>query len=294
MNIEQLWRCKLIFDEIDKKNYPTLNKLTEIVNEKLVEANDMYAGNFKKINSRTLQRDIKVLNSLIGIEIRHNTTKIGYEIIDKELKDEEMLRFLDAMNLLFVSQNMESIKKYIHFEPRKVNVSSTYIEILSAIKKGKKVRFLYNHYEKKITERIVSPLGLKEFKGFWYLICKDEKGIKTFGLERIENLSITSNNYVYPKDFSMDKYYEHCYGIVRFSDEEPQEIKIKLLHVKAHYYEANPLHKSQRIEKLDDEFSLLTIYVYLTYDLQQELRSHVEGEVIVLKPENALVSTKYY
>ena len=294
MKIAELWRYKKIIDEIEKKNYPSREELLETVNNHLFEADEMYASSFKQITLRTLHRDLKKIESIFGIEINSNKREKGYEILSVEHQDEEMLRLLDSLNLFFVSQNIKIYKKYIHFESRKVNVSDTYIEILTAIKKGKKVKFLYSHYEKKATERFVSPLGLKEFKGFWYLICKDEKGIKTFGLDRITGLTITTNNFKYPQDFSLNDYYKYCYGIVRFSDSEPKEIKIKLLHIKAQYYKVNPLHNSQKIEVLDDKYSLLTMYAYLTYDLQQELRSHYKDELIVLEPKGVMEKPPRY
>lgn len=51
--------------------------------------------------------------------------------------------------------------------------------------------------ENDISQRNAEPYALKEFKGRWYLLAKDRKDyqIKTFGLDRIQELEITNKNF---------------------------------------------------------------------------------------------------
>ena len=172
-----------------------------------------------------------------------------------------------------------------------------YFDIIKAIEKRKKVDFIHTNYfnnEKKT--KIVSPLGLKEFKGFWYLIAKDKdsEGIKAYGLDRITDLSVLIHeNAELVKDFDINEYYKDCYGIVKFPDEKPQEIKIWATSIKASYYRANPLHESQKEIEIKDTHSIFSIFVCLTYDLQQEIRSHGENEVRIIEPKNAMDKVRY-
>ncbi len=195
-------------------------------------------------------------------------------------------------------QNMHNIKKFIAFDKRKVKKGiEHYFDIIKGIEKKKKVDFIHINYfnnEEKI--KIVTPLGLKEFKGFWYLIAKDKdsEGIKAYGLDRITNLTMLPHeNAELVKDFDINEYYKDCYGIVKFPDEKPQEIKIWATPIKASYYRANPLHESQKEIETNDTHSIFSIFVCLTYDLQQEIRSHGENEVRIIEPQNAMDKVRY-
>jgi len=296
MNIEQLLRCKTIIEEIERGRYPSLKDLNDSVNSFLKKLHQSNDKEYKNVVDRTIKRDIYDIKTVLKRDIIYDSKERGYCFSEYGKSDNECYELLEAANLVFVLQNMENVKNHIAFDSRKAkNSSRFFFEILKAIKKkSKKVSFEYHHYEKEeFTERIVSPLGLKEFKGFWYLVAKDDKEIKTFGLDRVSNLQITDENSEI-KNFDLEKHYEHCYGIVRFSDEEPQEILIKTIPIKASYYKANPLHKSQKIVEETKEYTIFSIYVYLTYDLQQELRSHGEDSVEIIQPKDGLTTKRYY
>ena len=297
MNIEQLLRCKTILEEVEKGKFPTLKDLNEAVNSMLYKLHELNDSEYKTVTDRTTKRDIRDIRSLLRVDIDYDTLNKGYCIENDDYNENECNALLEAANLVFVLQNMDNVKGNISFEPRKEKSGTGhFFEMLEAIRKRRKLSFKYTHYEKReSTNREVSPLGLKEFKGFWYLVAHDGKAFKTFGLDRISDLLVikTGKSY-YPKDFSLEKHYEHCYGIVRFSDEEPQEIIIKTSPIKASYYKANPLHKSQKIVEDTDSYSIFSIFTYLTYDLQQEFLSHGEKEVSVIQPADGLVIKRYY
>jgi len=297
MNIEQLLRCKTILEEVEKGKYPTLISLNEAVNNMLNKLHELNDSEYKTVTDRTTKRDIQDIRGLLRVYIDYDIKNKGYYIENDGFTENECAALLEAANLVFVLQNMDNVKGNIAFEPRKAKSGTGhFFEILEAVRKRRKISFKYTHYEKReSTSREVSPLGLKEFKGFWYLVAHDGKAFKTFGLDRISDLTVikTQKSY-YPKDFSLEKHYEHCFGIVRFYDEEPQEILIKTTPIKASYYKANPLHKSQKVVEATEAYTIFSIFTYLTYDLQQELLSHGEKEVSVLQPADGLVIKRYY
>ena len=92
----------------------------------------------------------------------------------------------------------------------------------------------------------------------------------------------------------MEKHFEHCYGIVNFSDEAPQEVLIKMKPIKGAYYKANPLHTSQKVIEETEDYTIVSLFIKFTYDLKQELRSHAKGEVELLKPQNGLEGEERY
>lgn len=296
MTLEKLLRCKTIIEEVKNSSYTsTMANICEAVNKMLGSLYSINETGHKVVGERTIKRDIEDIRRTFEINIEYDSDEKGY-FIKLNKSEPQIEALLEAAQLVHVLQNMENIKPYIAFEPRKAKTGSKlFFEILEAIKDKKKIEFKYTQYEKKEqTKRLVSPLGLKEFKGFWYLIAQDESGIKTFGLDRINDLTLTNQKLKKIEDFSLDKYYEHCYGIVRFPDEGPQEILIKASPIKASYYKANPLHKSQKVVEENAEYTIFSLDVCLTYDLQQELRSHGEKDVMIIQPKDGMITKRYY
>ncbi len=297
-SLTKLMRCKIIIEEVEKGTYPTGEYLLDRIARWLEGFKELIPDIKTEISERTLSRDRKNIKEIFNIDISYDTKRKGYYIGETYNKSDRILRALDAIHVFFIQKNIPNANKHIRFAPRQASGSEHFFHILKAIEDKKKVQFFYEQYEKQEeTQRSVSPLGLKEFKGFWYMIAEDEKGIKTFGLDRIKGLNITLENAVSRKGFNIDEYYKHCYGIVRLPNDEPQEIIIKTTAIKAKYYKANKLHTSQNIIKTqnDDQYPYtITLHMYLTYDLQQELRSHGEKELKVIQPENALENERYF
>lgn len=295
MTLEKLLRCKTIIEEVKNGSYPSLSELVEAVNKMLCSLHEINETGHKDVVERTIKRDIEDIRRVLTYNIEYDSKEKGYTI-EMNNSEPQIEALLEAAQLVHVLQNMKNVKPYIAFEPRKAKTGSKFFfEILEAINNQKTIEFKYTQYEKKEqTKRLVSPLGLKEFKGFWYLIAQDESGIKTFGLDRITDLKPTIHKSKSSKDFNLEKYYEHCYGIVRFPDEDPQEILIKASRIKASYYKANPLHKSQKVVEETAEYTIFSLHVCLTYDLQQELRSHGEKDVMIIQPKDGMITKRYY
>lgn len=291
MNLEKLLRNKFVFEELKKKQYPSLANLLEKIN---TNYSFIYSPKKTSISETTLKRNFKEIESMFGVNIKYSAYEKGYYVEDSE-HDIIIEKALESLNLFYLMKNTPNALKYIRFDSRKAAGTDLFFEILSAIEEKKKIRFIYRQYEKnETTERIVSPLGLKAFKGFWYLVAKDSQAIKLFGLDRITAMSMLKENADYPKDFSLDEYFKHCYGIVRFPDDEPQEVLIQMKPIKAEYYKANPLHHSQKVVEENSEYVTISLFLYYTYDLKQELRSHLPGELKIIKPEETHEEERYY
>lgn len=281
---------KYVEDPSEKKP-KTLKGIHDAVNNQLINNSDT-----EGVSERTIQRYISDIKKYLRIEIEFNSKEDKYEI--KEKGEDEILHYIEAANIVYTMQNIHSVKKHIAFDKRKVKKGiEHYFDIIKAIEKNKKIEFGHiNYFDNVKKDKIVTPLGLKEFKGFWYLIAKEKDSdvIKAYGLDRITYLKESPyDNAESIEDFDINEYYKDCYGIVKFPDEKPQEIKIWATPIKAAYYRANPLHESQKEIEKNDTHSIFSIFVCLTYDLQQEIRSHGENEVKIIEPKNAMDKVRY-
>jgi hypothetical protein len=296
MNIDQFARDRVIINEVKKGTYPGAEQLLEKISQLYDNLAIITGKEMVGDSESTLKKDFKRIRLFYGISIRYSRLENGYFIENPAEYDHAIDEMLESINLYYLIDNQNEINQYVKMEPRKMQVGKEYFfQLLAAIKEKKKVQFTYHYYSGRDPEqKLVSPLGLKEFKGFWYLVAKDGKDIKSYGLDRIKNLTNSMEKADYPNDFSLEEYYKHCYGIVRFDNQEPEKILLKVEPIKAAYYKANPLHPSQKIEEETSEYSIISLYVYFNYDLKQELRSHVPGEVEVLRPKVDLNEERYY
>ena len=176
---------------------------------------------------------------------------------------------------------------FIHFEKRKPQGTENFYGLLHAAKNNYVIRYSYLKFEDdKITKRIAEPYALKEFKGRWYLIAKDQKdnAIKTFGLDRIQDLEITKKHFVWPTNFSANDLFKNCFGIINPIGETPEEIILSFSAFQGKYIKSFPLQETQQIIVDTDKEFRIGLLLYITHDLIMELLSY--GETLrVLKPD---------
>lgn len=83
-------------------------------------------------------------------------------------------------------------------EPRRPAGTENMYGLLHAIKNNFQIKFLYRKFwNDEVKLRTVEPYLLKEFRNRWYVITIESKGsvLKTFALDRISELEITSNKF---------------------------------------------------------------------------------------------------
>jgi predicted DNA-binding transcriptional regulator YafY len=145
-------------------------------------------------SKRTLQRDLKEIRNVFGIDIEYSKPNKGYFIIQNENENMNFQRMMEAFDM-FNSLNLaQDLTPYIHLEKRKPQGTENLYGLLHAIKNKLKIKYTYHKFwDEEFSQRLVEPLALKEFKNRWYIIANDDKDneIKTFALDRISELEIT-------------------------------------------------------------------------------------------------------
>ncbi len=193
---------------------------------------------------------------------------------------------LEAFDL-FNSLNMVSdFSDFIHFETRKPQGTEHFYGLVHAIKNKFTVGFNHKKFlEDEITTRTIEPYFMKESKNRWYVVGRDFKDakIKSFGLERISNLEIKRQKFVYPKNFDAKGMYKYSFGIIHGADEKPQEIVLSFTREQGKYLNSLPLHSTQRMVLETVEEIQIHLTVRITHDFLMELLSY-SNEMTVVKP----------
>ncbi len=194
-----------------------------------------------------------------------------------------LLNTFTVSNLINESQKL---KNRIHLE--EIPSGQHYLApIIEAIRDSVKIEITYQSYWKDHPSTFeIEPYFIKIFKQRWYVIAYSEgvSKILIYALDRIQQLSITSNKLDYPKDFSPEDYFYNCYGIINEEKISPCTVKIKTNSFQAQYLKGLPLHHSQKEIEATDEMSIFEYYIKPAFDFRKELLS-MGAEIEVLEPE---------
>ncbi len=237
------------------------------------------------ISKRTFKRDTEDIFTLYSIEIKYDFTEKVY-FIDDEGDTAKSDRLFEAFDTFYVLNMTEDLSNYIHLERIKPKGTDNLYGLIHAIKNKLQIRFDYEKYwEDTITNRVVEPYCLKEFKNRWYLIAKDVKNDypKTFALDRMSGLEITNVKFSVLASFDMNKLFMYSYGIITPQDPKVEEVILSFDPEQGKYIKSLPLHESQEIV-VDTETELrIKLKLYITHDFEMELLSYGDN-VKVLQP----------
>ncbi len=277
-------RYLLILKKLKVKPYSTYEELQSYIENQfdyLQMQDDTLNIGFSK---RTLQRDIKEIRNVFGIDIEYSKSNKGYYISQSETENMNFQRMMEAFDM-FNSLNLaQDLTPFIHLEKRKPQGTENLYGLLHAIKNRLQIKFTYQKFwEEELSQRLVEPYALKEFKNRWYIMAKDSRdnNIKSFALDRLTNLEITNLNYQYPDNYSIEQSYRYCFGIISPNDEEPQDIILSFDPFQGKYIKTLPLHDTQQVLVDNDEEMKIKLKLCLTHDLVMELLSFGDNMKVI-------------
>lgn len=277
-------RYLLILKKLKVKPYSTYEELQTYI-ENQFDYLQMQDDNLQiGFSKRTLQRDIKEIRNVFGIDIEYSKSQKGYFISQNEHENMNFQRMMEAFDM-FNSLNLAlDSTPFIHLEKRRPQGTDNLYGLLHAIKNRLQIKFTYQKFwEEELSQRLVEPYALKEFKNRWYIMAKDSKdnNIKSFALDRLTNLEITNQTYQYPDNYNIEQSYRYCFGIISPNDEEPQNIILSFDPFQGKYIKTLPLHDTQQVLVDNDEEMKINLKLCLTHDLVMELLSFGDNMKVI-------------
>ncbi|MGL5913742.1 MAG: WYL domain-containing protein [Bacteroidales bacterium] len=160
------------------------------------------------------------------------------------------------------------------------------LPIIEAMNNSVAIEITYQNYWQDTPNSFeVAPYCVKVFRQRWYLIAYNSyfKDLRTYSLDRIQNVAMKDNKFTIPADFDAKEYFSNTFGIINYG--KPQSVRIKVFnHNNKHKYFLDlPLHHSQTLIEQTEDYSIFEYYLQPTYDFRQELLTH-GTEVEVLSP----------
>jgi predicted DNA-binding transcriptional regulator YafY len=275
------------------------------------------------LSAKTIERDIRDMreDAVLGFyaPIVYSKEHQGYyyddpgfDLDQKPLSEEESEALAFAANTLFQFRDTGIFQQYsfaiekifehlqLHNEPDPVEASlvrfetmpytrgSQYLKpIYQAMRQRYRITFIYRKFSDEApSQRVLEPYLLKEYRNRWYVIGKEKnvEKIRSFGLDRIEELTRTDEMFGRDANFDPDQYFRHAIGITQ-GGLTPERIVLSFSPFQGKYLMTQPLHHSQEIIRNDDQEFRIAITVLTSFELFQLILGY-GPEVNVLEPES--------
>ncbi len=284
------------------KPYPTLEDIQETCRQKLEFSPSL----------DTLEKDIRNMKQSHVFEApivycRKNKgyyyTNPNFSINSIPLTDDDILTIKEALDLIknlgggnrvnerFSNAIQKILATYKEEFPegdidRKV-IQTDYVEgakgyenfnvLFESCKNQTPISFVHYSYTKRIFNAvIVHPIRLKEFENKWYLIgySENHKGLRTFGFDRIYEPILLKRKFINWKEKEIESYCNDIYGVYPIENQKKQEITFLTSPTITNYFEAYPIHPSQKGKKNESGSSYFTINVVPSMELIKLFRSY--------------------
>lgn len=115
--------------------------------------------------------------------------------------------------------------------------------------------------------------------------------MRIYGLDRLENVELTTERFSMPKDFNAKKYFSTFFGIVTDESVAVERITIRAYKQYQQYVRSFPIHSSQKELYACDAYADFELRLRPTYDFIMELL-HTGTMIEVMEPESLCKTMK--
>jgi len=228
------------------------------------------------VSERTIQRDFNErLVPLYPIyqEKRLWRMKKGFKLEKQNTSEDDLVlgildKLVEGMGTTFSSKAKNLLSKIHNAQDNPIYAKSsmedisTHLEeiesIKSAIEQTNVITCIYTKDRTAPKKRILKPLKIVTYEGFWYLVALNENDeIRKYYLRNITNIKQTEE--VFKNNVEINKLLEKSISIW-FTDKEPFQVILKADIEIAKYFKRKPL-PTQMIEELGDGAIVITLEV---------------------------------
>ncbi len=279
-----LFRLTSILSKLSANELPTINELSEEFN----------------VSKRTIQRDI--YDRMIAFPIEVNKHKQlhftdGFSLNRTRLNVEEVTTITLALELIknkgdeFNRASEQLMNKFLHesvfnpyyikpFSSEQINTDSS---LLNAIEEAIEFR---NRMDVEFNDgriKVLEPLKIINFEGYWYLLAKDEEKIKTFLISNIKTVNVSYAKFEAPAN---EKALLNTIHTPFFTQDSEIEVTIEVAKEIAHYFELKEHLPSQQIVSRDEAGNLTIEYVVTHLEEIDNLVKSWLPHISVISPQS--------
>ena len=266
LNLTQLRRISLLLAYLKRNPYKSKQ---DILN--------YFEDNDKGFNERTFYRLKETLARDFGIEIVFDYNNDGYFFDEEKSTNPES--FLSLLEILATAELFSTNLKeknyalsFVEFENKAaIETIPNFKIVLNAIQQQVPITFNHNSfYHLKESIYTLKPYFLKQYQNRWYIIGETEKGYRTFGIDRIENITIGTKKFK-PKTEESKEKFSNVIGL-NYVDHKLEKILLSFNISQKPYLISLPLHSSQKEITPGNETSFdIELRIHPNFEFRQKI-----------------------
>lgn len=265
-----------------------LSGISEYVSkEELLEAMSGDMAENGPYTLRTLQRDIRTIEEVFGMEIE-NVKGEGYRIVGWDpVYTDRFKELLSEFEILSTVGSDSGTRDYIIPEQRKMTFSVDIQKVLRSIKQRRKVRFSYSlpRLGGKEAEYLAEPYFLKQSQNRWYLVAMVEGILKCFELGRFVSFKVLDEEFSRDESVQVENLFRDCFGIWDDPKMSVEDIHLRFSPLDGRFIKTLPIHSSQKIVAETNEYVEVTLSLKITNDFVMAILSR-SSSVEILAPQS--------
>jgi len=234
-------------------------------------------------SERTIKRDFEQIRNNLHINISYRNG--GYCANEDDFENSVIGGTIEAFEIFSAVNLQTGMPDFVIAESRKSSGVEHFHFLVKSILKKEYVGFYYEKYdsgEKNFYE--IAPYALKESRHRWYVVgvIKEEKELKSFGLDRISELA--KGNGKFKAEFDLGAIKQHfADSFAMFTNGKTENVVLKFDKRDGNYIKSFPIHPSQVTLAEDKNSVTFSLQIKITPDFMMELMSRA-WSLEVLEP----------
>ena len=274
-----------------------------------------------EVDRRTILRDLDYLRDRMGIPIEYDARERGYYLSKAveslpllEMRASDLLWLFVGQHFLqqagseeLATQVRESFQRISALIGSKISVRwdqlasvlsskvsglgaaelNTFRAISEGLSHGREIRFDYKKTAGNVVEqRCARPVHCAFVNGQWYLFAQDvgKNAIRTFVFSRMDNVIVTEETFDPQTMPGIPELLGHGFG-VKYSQDKPVEVKLRIAPGIAHLIRERIWHPSQKINARGDGGLILSVKVNAFLELSNWICSWGPSVEVLAPPE---------
>lgn len=266
-NAPQVYRTKQLVEILKNKSFVNRENLRNYLSE----------NRDNKISERTIYRLIKSLHYDYSIIIKFDRVNKGYYLDEVNSSNIESflshMEFLATAELLTTSFNKKNnTLSFVEFENKAtIETVPNFKTILEVIQQNLPISFNHNSfYHDKEEEYTLNPYYLKQYQNRWYVIGETANGYRTFGIDRIKNITIGNTKFTAKTEEAKEKFI-NVIGL-NYVDHPLEKIILSFNSSQKPYLESLQLHTSQKeITTANDKTFDIELHIHPNFEFRQQI-----------------------
>lgn len=246
-----------------------------------------YSGGIP-IPRRTFHCHREKIQELFDINIECDRRTSEYYIEDCQTLANDKIRswLLETFSVNNLAAEQQHLHDRILLE--KIPSGEIYLtSVIEAMRDSRIIKFTYKSFTDAAPHDVyLQPYFVKVFRQRWYVIgyTSAYNGIRTYSIDRFENIEVTKESFEYPSDFIPEEYFDGCFGIM-YSNLPCESVVLKVSSVQAGYFKTLPLHETQKTVSDTETHTVFKYEMKITNDLIKEILSY-GADVEVISPQS--------